>query len=203
LALGIIPTLDGMYFLLPGKIMLNFITIFDARDLYVGLFLEILYFLSTWFTIGLILYILSKSKEFYGKNRFGVRLFTIFPIIMAILFIFGLSRSYLELKESLRNNTFLVVEGNIRNLKGELRTRYWESFDIKGVHFSYSEYHPEDGFHIFLPTGTWISNGRYVRITYSPNRIVRIDVKKCGKEISFSDRGEIDCVPEGGRLPPL
>jgi hypothetical protein len=183
--------------------MVNFTSIFDARDLYVGLFLEILYFLSTWFAVGLIMFMLPKSEEFYKKNRFGVRLFTIFPIIMALIFIFGRSRSYFDLKEGLRNNTFLVVEGNIRNLKRELRTRYWESFDVKNMHFSYSEYSPENGFHIFLPARTWISNGRYVRITYASDRIVRIEVKKCGKEISFSESGEMDCVPEGGKLSLL
>ena len=131
-------------------------------------------------------------------------------IIAITSLIFGTSstintiRSYISLHIILRGGSYLVAEGNITNYRRKLiREGYQDAFAINGVDFYYGQYSPSDGYHISAPGGDLINNGRHVRITYSPDRIVKIEMKRCSKEISFSARGEMDCLPGQTRPPAL
>jgi len=175
--------------------------IFNAKSLYPALFGEAL--------LALAICTLSAAPIYFRviTRQNNLALWRILGIVATISLIVGTFstintlHSYISLYKLLNSNSSLVAEGNIRNYRREsIKGRYQDAFDINGVDFHYGQYSPSDGFHISAAGGDLINDGRYVRIMYSPDRILKIEMKRCGKEISFSDSGKMDCLPS--QRPP-
>jgi hypothetical protein len=76
----------------------------------------------------------------------------------------------------LNQGLYEVVEGPITDYANNGRSN--ESFSVNGHRFSYSDYIVTSGFHTTASHGGPIHEGLYVRITYSNDQILRLEIGK-------------------------
>lgn len=70
-----------------------------------------------------------------------------------------------------------IAEGPVTNFIPMPYTGHsMESFTLNGHRFSYSDYVVTSGFHNTISHGGPIHEGLYVRITYSGNSILRLEI---------------------------
>lgn len=78
---------------------------------------------------------------------------------------------------SLKNEKYSVVEGPVTNFVPMPYSGHAnENFTVNGQHFSYSDYIVTSGFNNTTSHGGPIREGLYVRVTYSGNTILRLEI---------------------------
>jgi hypothetical protein len=141
-----------------------------------------------YFVIGLVIMIFAilrlvysfvKHKSLWKKIQAGLLIhFSLVWVI--VVWVMGTSY-YLESKAAIEQGTVGEVKGIVENfipMPDGYQTIAKESFDVKGVHFEYSDYERTHGFHQSKSLGGPIDEGKYVRIQYLDGRILRLWVKK-------------------------
>lgn len=144
------------------------------------------------FTIIPIVLII-KYKSIYPnytiKKQFIITILYLFifvSLIMTIAMIIKIPQiiSYeIQLKEAIRLNKYLMVEGEVDEYDlSERNGQNFESFQIKNISFNYSDNEIIDGFHQTSNNmGPITENGQYFRISYlckeGRNMILKIEKK--------------------------
>ncbi len=117
---------------------------------------------------------------FFGYSVGGIAL------IIAIVFLVktpSILKSEKEFKEIINNKTYLTVEGHVENFNPPDSISHFESFSVKGVEFSYSDFLIINGFHRTSANGGPIKkDGQLVRIGYinsgGDNLIVKLEIAR-------------------------
>jgi hypothetical protein len=134
--------------------------------------------------IGAILPKLFEAGIFpdYQKRMFGSWFptlylgFAIFWTITAFLITFG---GYLKDRKALLSGQANYVEGVVQNfVPMPYQGHATESFTINGIPFHYSDYIVTSGFNNTASHGGPIRAGLYVRIWYSGNDILKLQIPK-------------------------
>jgi hypothetical protein len=82
-------------------------------------------------------------------------------------------------KSALSNGECQVLEGEIKNYQPIPKGgRGWESIEVQGTQFRYSDGFDNIGFHRTARTGTILHNGLFVRLHFSGQHILRIEIRK-------------------------
>ncbi len=91
--------------------------------------------------------------------------FSIIGIFVVIFFQLG---PLYKAKKLVANKEYKIVEGTVDNYQPmPYEGHANEKFDVAGVHFEFSDYDINVGYHNSAAHGGVIKAGRYVRITYS------------------------------------
>lgn len=136
---------------------------------------------SLWFPLpGLFFIILFLFFPQLNRSRPSFRVvglaFAILWTIGASLSIFG---QYWRDYSILKSGKASFVEGPVENFVPMPVTGHaMESFTVKGVPFSYSDYVITSGFNNTESHGGPIHEGLYVRVWYRGNDILKLEVKK-------------------------
>jgi hypothetical protein len=134
--------------------------------------------------IGLILPRLFKAGVFpdYQKRMFAGWFpkvfvgFSVFWTLSAFLITFG---AYWSGRETLLSGKAQYVEGNVQHfIPMPYQGHADESFDVSGVSFHYSDFQVGGGFNNTSSHGGPIRDGLFVRIWYSGNNILKLQVPK-------------------------
>ena len=104
-----------------------------------------------------------------------------FVLIFALLWTAGgfvvAYRGYWIVADNLRHGRYNVVEGPVTNFVPMPRGGHHnESFSVQDRRFTYSDYTVTAGFNNSASHGGPIREGLYVRITYSGNLILRLEI---------------------------
>jgi hypothetical protein len=116
-----------------------------------------------------------------GLQGTARKIFSWFFFVFALLWtagtFLGTFLQYRAVISDLGTGRYSVVEGPVTNFVPMPHTGHSEeSFMVKGHRFSYSDYVVTPGFHNTASHGGPIREGLYVRITYSGNQILRLEV---------------------------
>ena len=142
-----------------------------------------------------MLVLFPKSSEYYlprgpkGNARIG---FAWFYFLFATIWIFiavpSQVLSFWKNYKALAKHQYLTVEGLVENFDPAPEEGHKdESFTVKGVHFSFSDYAITQGYNTTVSHGGYIRPGTYVKLAYlcypdSQNctdpLIIRIELKK-------------------------
>ena len=118
----------------------------------------------------------------YGFQGRARRLFSWFFFVFALLLtgtsIVGTYGQYLSLRQVEGDGRFKVVEGEVRSFRPMPYSGHaYESFEVGGVAFHYSDYEVTPGFNNTASHGGPIREGLPVRITYYGNTILRLEIR--------------------------
>jgi hypothetical protein len=101
----------------------------------------------------------------------------IFSLLMAAALLPGTLAEYQRATSDLREGRYSVVEGPVSDfMPMPYEGHAQESFTVNGHRFSYSDYIMTAGFRNTASHGGPIREGLYVRISYSGNLILRLEV---------------------------
>ena len=85
--------------------------------------------------------ILIKTRSDYFFTKFFIPIFLFLGIFISAFMAYSKTISYLELKNTLKNKTYKVVEGVIHNFQPMPYSGHQnESFEVNGIRFEYSNY---------------------------------------------------------------
>jgi len=155
----------------------DFITVFNAAD--IG-------YRYWWFpATGLIfIYITVFKPKLIAPNKPTINpwlrklaiLFSVFWTATAFVATFG---GYIKSREMLLSGHADYVEGVVQDFVPlPYMSRGNESFSVKGIHFSYADSLLTSGFNNTASHGGPIREGLYVRIWYSGNDILKLQLLK-------------------------
>jgi hypothetical protein len=149
-----------------------------------------LYFVFFIIGAGLIFNYKYISRNSPNKSK-GLVIGWIFLLFSGLLISVFLIPQFLapqKAKRLLKEKKCLVVEGKPENFHTiPPRGNGQESFDMNGVHFHYSDYHPGFGYNNAYSLGGVINPDNFYRITYYPDQdpieesghsIIKIEVLK-------------------------
>ena len=103
--------------------------------------------------------------------------FFIFSLLVAAVGLPGTLWEYHRATSDLRGGRYLVMEGPVTDfVPMPCEGHAQESFTVNGHRFSYSDYSMTAGFRNTASHGGPIREGLYVRISYSGNLILRLEV---------------------------
>lgn len=108
------------------------------------------------------------------RRPFGL-LFAAFAVGWGFLAVNNSYNEYTDLRDSLVSGRANTVEGEIHNFQHLLKS---ERFDVRDVHFEYSDYDLIAGFHAESGDNGPIRNGVYVRIDYTKGEILRMKIRE-------------------------
>src|SRR5439155_26811946 len=98
--------------------------------------------------------------------------FTVFVISVSLL-------PYLNGRAALEKGNYLTVEGELANfVPASAITKYQESFVVNGVRFAYSDYIDSSGLRRSSLQGITLHDGLPVRVLYSNNTILRLEIAR-------------------------
>jgi hypothetical protein len=104
-------------------------------------------------------------------------IFFIFSLLLAALVLPGTLLEYRRAASDLREGRYSVVEGPVTDfVPMPYEGHAQESFTVNGHRFSYSDYSMTAGFRNTTSHGGPIRESLYVRISYSGNLILRLEV---------------------------
>jgi hypothetical protein len=85
---------------------------------------------------------------------------------------------YKTLNDAYKNNKCRIITGNVTNFRpgGNDRGKTDESFDIEGIHFSYSAYTVSPGFNTTSAKGGPIKEGLKIRVTEFRGDIAKLEI---------------------------
>jgi hypothetical protein len=114
------------------------------------------------------------------RSRGFVWFFFLFAVAWTVIAGATTGIRYLELKRMMASGTFQAVEGEVRNFKPmPYGGHAEESFDVAGASFRYSDFDlTGGGFNNTASHGGPIREGLPVRIAYSGNTILRLEVQR-------------------------
>jgi hypothetical protein len=118
--------------------------------------------------VGLILYEIRIEKQYFSpKIVFGL-IFALFASYWGYEVGHSQIESYNSVRKTLREKTYLTVSGDIENFDPMPAGGHkYESFEVKGVRFEYSDFEIIEGFHNTCSHGGPIcENGQIVEINY-------------------------------------
>lgn len=160
---------------------MHFETVFDLAE--VG-------YKSWWFpAFGLILLPLAAAFIFFPSfsrlfnnwwlssrwrrilNWFGL----IFVVGWTIATFFVTFSQYITARDALKSARFDVVEGPVTSFKTTPKS---ETFTVSYKTFSYSDFMIAPGFNNIRSQGGPIRTGIYVRVTYTDNTILRLEIAR-------------------------
>jgi hypothetical protein len=161
----------------------DFITVFDVgtRGYYNWWFPA---FGLIFVVIGLILPVLLKAGLFpsYQKKLFSgwfPALYLGFAIFWTLTAFISTLGGYLHARETLLSGNAPYVEGVVQDFVPMPYSGHaMESFKVNGVPFSYSDYVVGNGFNNTSSHGGPIREGLHVRIWYSGNDILKLQIFK-------------------------
>jgi len=112
--------------------------------------------------------------------------FLIFSLLWTTIVFTATFSEYLSVTSDLREGRYSIVEGPVEDfVPMPFAGHPMESFTVGGHRFSYSDYLGTSGFHNTASHGGPIRQGLYVRISYSGNLILRLEID--GRQISSED----------------
>jgi hypothetical protein len=147
-------------------------------------------FLFIAFGFGIVYIVKKYFKRFTLQRQFILFFGWCIGLIASIIFIVfiikipSIVRDEKELKDMIKNETYLKVEGEVENFMAPRKSpNHFESFSVNGVDFRYSEYVIINGFHKTSNNGGPIKrNGQIVRIGYmktsNENIILKLEMIK-------------------------
>ena len=148
----------------------------------------------TFIVLGTILLRLFNAGIFSGYQKRNIfnRSFPIFFIGLAVMctgatFLVTFS-DYWNAREALATKGVEYVEGVTQDFVPMVPHRNEESFNINGVAFHYSDYRVTAGFNQTESNGGPVHPGTYVRIWYSGNEILKLQVRKQSSQIHSISR---------------
>src|SRR5580698_2710876 len=103
----------------------------------------------------------------------------VFSVAWTLVVAVATGNRYLSMRQAMEQGTFKTVEGEVRNFKPMPYSggHAYESFEVEGVPFRYSDYDLTDGgFNNTASHGGPIREGLPVRIAYDGNTILRLEV---------------------------
>jgi len=132
--------------------------------------------------IGLVL---IKNRKRLSENRprqlvnVFLWFFLLFSLIWTLIAGFGVGLEQASLRSDYAAGHYKVVEGTVENFDPmPYEGHKDESFTVKGVKFSYSDFHVSPGFNNAASHGGPIKEGLHVRISYIGNTILKLEVAK-------------------------
>jgi hypothetical protein len=119
--------------------------------------------------IGLSLIYFTYKKRSLQNIIFNIGLgFISFSLIGIFVVIFFQLGPLYKAKKLVANREYKIVEGTVDNYQPmPYEGHANEKFDVAGIHFEFSDYDINVGYHNSASHGGVIKAGRYVRITYS------------------------------------
>jgi hypothetical protein len=145
-----------------------------------------------WFpTAGLVFVCIGSLLFFFpqrtvaiaGSKRKGVpskvagALLMLLGSIWAMFIFYETYSEYSSLAADLRSGQYLIAEGQVRNFIPMPYTGHaLETFEVNGVHFSYSDFVVNAGFNNTQSHGGPIRRGLFVKISYVGNHILRLEI---------------------------
>jgi hypothetical protein len=113
----------------------------------------------------------GRSRTLFGWT------FLLFAVAWTLLNFEDTYQKYRDATTALRNRQYSVVEGPVTDFVPMPFTGHaMERFTVGGRRFSYSDYVLTIGFHHTASHGGPIREGRYVRVSYVGNLILRLEV---------------------------
>ena len=109
--------------------------------------------------------------------------FLCFSLLWTTIVFTATFAEYRRVTADLREGRYSIVEGPVEDFVPTGHSM--ESFTVGGHRFSYSDYLGTSGFHNTASHGGPIRQGLYVRISYSGNLIMRLEID--GRQISSED----------------
>lgn len=142
--------------------------------------------------IGLIVSLFlgyKQHKEMFNWNSQAVKklligcTFIAMSLMFLLIFLGTQFSDNFKARHIIRKGTFTIVEGKPQNYHPMPKDGHdVESFDIEGVHFEYSDFHPKFGYSNAASLGGVIRPENYYRITYLEepynNAIIKIEIKE-------------------------
>lgn len=106
-----------------------------------------------------------------------------FAIVWTVTSFWGTFSDYLSLRRDFISGNYKVVEGRVDNFIPQPYTHnrgenMFESFTVSGVPFSYSYDNVTSAFSTTCSHGGPICGGEYVRVTYTGNDILKLEVAR-------------------------
>jgi hypothetical protein len=122
-----------------------------------------------------------RGPEF--MRRYGVYIFTGFFTIWTLLVFATTYSDYAYAKNEYLEGKAGIVEGAVSNFKPgtNVRGSAYESFCVKDMCFTYSDYEEQAGFNTMTINGGPIRQGLPVRVTFVGNTIVKLEVASSSK----------------------
>jgi energy-coupling factor transporter transmembrane protein EcfT len=170
--------------------MRNFETIYEYSFNGSDIWHIIPIFLFAAFGFGIIYCVKKYYKRFSLQRQFILFFGWIMGLIASVIFIVfiikipSIHRAEKDLKDMIKNETYLIVEGEVENFMAPRKSpNHFESFSVNGIDFRYSEYVIIDGFNKTSNNGGPIKiNGQMVRIGYiktgNENVILKLEMIK-------------------------
>ena len=122
--------------------------------------------------------IISKLNSKPNSSRHSIAYLSIFTgiaIVYTIISSYTIIGEYFKLRNIMLNNEYSVVEGKVTDfLPMPPEGHQKEYFIVNGVEFSYSDYEITAGFNNTKSHGGPIDLGKYVKIYYYENHILRL-----------------------------
>lgn len=140
-----------------------------------------------------------SSNILFGSRyrRFFSWFFLLFGSVWTLIAFAGTGGQYLSLKRAMERGDFKTVEGEVRNFKPMPAAGHAEeSFEVAGVPFHYSDYVVTGGFNNTASHGGPIGEGLPVRIAYTGNTILRLEVRR---DRMKTDAERTQAIDEGRR----
>lgn len=130
------------------------------------------------FAPNVMLRLMPKGPQGRGRRIFSWFFFC-FAICWTALAFGQTYLSYVTLRRDLAAGNYGTVEGAVEHFHPMPYTGHaMESFDVKGVHFEYSDYVETAAFNQTASHGGPIHEGVYVRIDYVGNAIIRLEIRQ-------------------------
>jgi hypothetical protein len=131
--------------------------------------------------IGLLLPRFIKSGIFRSPpwmRSWFPTVFLVFAILWTLIGFTSIGVRYLNDLNAMKSGKVGYVEGQVESFVPMPYTGHaMESFTVKGIPFSYSDYVVTPGFNNTTSHGGPIRNGLYVRIWYLQNEILKLEIK--------------------------
>jgi hypothetical protein len=124
-------------------------------------------------TAGLAVALIAK-KSASGFQRWGVAILAALFVVIAGGLI---ALRFAQVRYFLRTGRYQVVEGFVQDFQPlAVGVHGRESFRVDGRLFQYNEFDLSPGYHQTARAGGFIREGDYVRIAYSGDAILRVEV---------------------------
>jgi hypothetical protein len=120
--------------------------------------------------------VLPAGPRAGGRGQVYNRAIVVVASIWTFVTFFITAMGSLGAGHRLAQGLYEVAEGPVTNYANNGRSV--ESFSVNGHRFSYSDYIATSGFHTTAGHGGPIREGLYVRITYSNDQILRLEIGK-------------------------
>ncbi|MGO9485058.1 MAG: hypothetical protein ACLPX9_10815 [Rhodomicrobium sp.] len=121
-----------------------------------------------------------NTAEEYGlvfPGRRYLRAVALLVLIGSAISAVWLTYEYVRMKYMIVHGHYNVVEGIVENFRPmPFSGHSVESFDVNGVHFSYSDYKFSQGFNNTSSHGGPIRQGLHVKIAYMGNTIIKLEI---------------------------